>query len=117
MNIAWANGPPTDRQQGVRVIRAAHERGVIFFDTAEVYGPFLSEEIVGEAVAPFRDEVALATKFGFHVTPAGGATIRRAHAVHPVTAVQNKYSLREGERRAVRRRASPGSMTEPVKIS
>jgi aryl-alcohol dehydrogenase-like predicted oxidoreductase len=160
MNFAWAYGPPTDRQQAIRVIRAAYERGVTFFDTAEVYGPFVSEEIVGEAVAPFRDEVVLATKFGFHVTPggerrgldssperirlvteaslrrlrtdridllyqhrvdpkvpiedvagtvreliregkvrhlglseAGGATIRRAHAVQPVTAVQNEYSF------------------------
>jgi aryl-alcohol dehydrogenase-like predicted oxidoreductase len=161
MNFAWAYGPPTDRQHAIKVIRAAYELGVTFFDTAEVYGPFLSEELVGEALAPVRDRVVIATKFGFQVDPvtkqrqglnsrpeyikrvaegclkrlrtdtidlfyqhrvdpnvpiedvagavkdliaegkvrhlglseAGGATIRRAHAVLPVTAVQNEYSV------------------------
>jgi len=161
MNIAWAYGPPTDRQQAVRLIRAAHERGVTLFDTAEVYGPFISEDIVGEALAPVRNQVVIATKFGFEVDPetkqrrglnsrpeyikqvverclrrlrtdhidllyqhrvdpnvpieevagavkdliqqgkvrhfglseAGAATIRRAHAVLHVTAVQNEYSF------------------------
>lgn len=161
MNFAWAYGPPTDRQHAIKVIRAAYERGVTFFDTAEVYGPFLSEEMVGEALAPIRNHVVIATKFGFEVDPvtterrglnsrpeyikrvaerclkrlktdtidlfyqhrvdpnvpiedvagavkdliqegkvrhfglseAGGATIRRAHAVQPVTAVQNEYSV------------------------
>lgn len=161
MNFAWAYGPPTDRQNALNIIRTAQERGVTFFDTAEVYGPFLSEEIVGEALAPIRDQVIIATKFGFEVDPvskqrhglnsqpeyikrmvdrclkrlktdvidlfyqhrvdpnvpiedvagavkeliqegkvryfglseAGGATIRRAHAVLPVAAVQNEYSV------------------------
>ena len=160
MNVAWAYGPPTKREDAIKLIRAAHERGVTFFDTAEVYGPFLSEEVLGQAAAPFRDQVVIATKFGFDVTPAGerrglnsrpehikeaiegslrrlktdridlcyqhrvdpnvpiedvagavrdliqqgkvrhfglseagGATIRRAHAVQPVTAVQNEYSF------------------------
>ncbi len=161
MNFAWAYGPPLDRQHAINVIRAAYERGVTFFDTAEVYGPFLSEEMVGEALAPMRDQVGIATKFGFEVDPvtkerhglnsrpeyikrvaegylrrlrtgvidlfyqhrvdpdvpiedvagavkdliqegkvrhfglseAGGATIRRAHAVLPITAVQNEYSV------------------------
>jgi len=161
MNFAWAYGPPTDRQHAIKVILAAYERGVTFFDTAEVYGPFFSEEIVGEALAPIRGRVIIATKFGFEVDPitkerrglnsrpeyikrvaerclkrlrtdtidlfyqhrvdptvpiedvagavkdliqegkvrhfglseAGGATIRRAHAVLPVTAVQNEYSV------------------------
>jgi len=161
MNFAWAYGPPTDQEQAIKVIRAAHERGVNFFDTAEVYGPFVSEEIVGAALAPIRDQVVIATKFGFEIDPvtkqrhglnsrpeyikrvaedclkrlktetidlfyqhrvdpnvpiedvagavkdlieagkvrhfglseAGGATIRRAHAVLPVTAVQNEYSV------------------------
>jgi aryl-alcohol dehydrogenase-like predicted oxidoreductase len=160
MNVAWAYGPPIDRNDAVRLIRDAYERGVTFFDTAEVYGPFLSEEIVGEALAPVRDHVVIASKFGFDVAPtgerrgfnsrpehirevteaalrrlrtdridlyyqhridpnvpiedvavtvkeliqqgkvrhfglseAGGATIRRAHAVQPVTAVQNEYSV------------------------
>jgi aryl-alcohol dehydrogenase-like predicted oxidoreductase len=160
MNFAWAYGPPTDKQTAIAVIRAAYDSGVTFFDTAEVYGPYLSEEILGEAVAPFRDRVVLASKFGFDVGPAremrglnsrpehirqvaeaslkrlntdridlyyqhrvdpkvpiedvagtikdlirdgkirhfglseaGGSTIRRAHAVQKVTAVQNEYSV------------------------
>jgi aryl-alcohol dehydrogenase-like predicted oxidoreductase len=160
MNSVWAYGPRASKQDAVRLIRAAYDRGVTFFDTAEIYGPFLSEEIVGEAVAPFRDRVVVASKFGFDLSPqrefrgldsrpervkrvaeaslrrlntdridlwyqhrvdpkvpiedvagavkdliaegkvrhlglseAGGATIRRAHAVQPVTAVQNEYSV------------------------
>jgi aryl-alcohol dehydrogenase-like predicted oxidoreductase len=160
MNVVWAYGPPIDRARAVKIVRAAHERGVSFFDTAEIYGPFTSEEIVGEALQSVRDGVVIATKFGFDITPsgeirglssrpehikavaeaslrrlrtdridlfyqhrvdpkvpiedvagavqdliaqgkvrhlglseAGGATIRRAHAVQPVTAVQNEYSV------------------------
>src|SRR5690606_30182988 len=69
MNVAWGAGPPTDRQEAIRLIRAAHERGVTFFDSAEVYGPYLSEELVGEALAPVRDKVVIATKFGFRIDP------------------------------------------------
>ena len=61
----------TDRQDGVTVIRAAYEAGVRFFDTAEVYGPFLNEEVVGEALEPFREDVVIATKFGFDTTKPG----------------------------------------------
>jgi aryl-alcohol dehydrogenase-like predicted oxidoreductase len=161
MNVAGMYNLPIDRQEAIRVIRAAYDRGVTFFDTAEVYGPFLSEEIVGEALAPVRDRVVIAAKFGFDITPegqvrgglnsrpehikrategslrrlktdridlhyqhrvdpkvpiedvagavqeliregkvrhfglsgVGGATIRRAHKVQPVTAVQNEYSV------------------------
>jgi aryl-alcohol dehydrogenase-like predicted oxidoreductase len=60
-------GPGVDRAQGIRQIRDAHERGVTFFDTAEVYGPYVNEELVGEAIAPVRDKVAIATKFGFKI--------------------------------------------------
>ena len=60
-------GPGVDRAQGIRQIRDAHERGVTFFDTAEVYGPYVNEELVGEALAPVRDKVAIATKFGFKI--------------------------------------------------
>jgi aryl-alcohol dehydrogenase-like predicted oxidoreductase len=160
MSISANYGPAADRQQGIATIREAHERGVTFFDTAEVYGPYTNEELVGEALAPFRDEVKIATKFGFELEdPAGGLnsrpehirkvvdgslrrlrtnhidlyyqhrvdpnvpiedvagtvkdlieqgkvlhfglseagpdTIRRAHAVQPVTAVQTEYSLME----------------------
>ena len=160
MGISSGLGPAADRQQGIAVIRAAVERGVTFFDTAEVYGPFLNEELVGEALTPFRSDVVIATKFGFRfdadgrqlglssrpehirqavdgslrrlgidtvdllyqhrvdpevaiedvagtvrdligagkvqhfgLSEAGPQTIRRAHAVQPVTALQSEYSL------------------------
>lgn len=158
MSISANYGAPADRTQGINVIRTAHERGVTFFDTAEVYGPYTSEDLVGEALAPVRDKVAIATKFGFDIEAGGlnsrpehikkvvenslkrlrtdridlyyqhrvdpkvpvedvaGAikdlitagkvlhfglseasakTIRRAHAVHPVAAVQTEYSFME----------------------
>ena len=161
MSISANYGPPADRAQGIQVLRAAHGKGVTFFDTAEVYGPYTSEDLVGEALAPFRDKVAIATKFGFDLeNEAGGGlnsrperirkalegslkrlrtdhvdlyyqhrvdpkvpiedvagtikglieegkvlhfglseasakTIRRAHAVQPVLAVQTEYSLME----------------------
>ena len=157
MSISANYGPAADRNQGIEVIRAAHEKGVTFFDTAEVYGPYTNEELVGEALAPIRDQVAIATKFGFdnendgtlnsqpkHIrkvveeslkrlrtdridlyyqhrvdpkvpiedvagaikdlikagkvlrfglSEASAKTIRRAHAVQPVTAIQTEYSL------------------------
>jgi len=160
MGISFGYGPAVDKQQGISVIRAAVDRGVTFFDTAEIYGAYTNEELVGEALAPFRDEVVIATKFGFKIDAAGkqagldsrpehikevaeaslkrlktevidlfyqhrvdpnvpiedvaGAvkdliqqgkvkhfglseagrqTIRRAHAVQPVTALQSEYSL------------------------
>ncbi len=160
MGISHGLGPAADRSDGIAVIRAAVERGVTLFDTAEVYGPFVNEELVGEALAPFRGQVAVATKFGFafdadgrqtgldsrpeHIrqvadaslqrlgvdtidlfyqhrvdpdvpvedvagtvgeliaagkvrhfglSEAGVRTIRRAHAVQPVTALQSEYSL------------------------
>ena len=156
MSISANYGPPADRNQGIKVIRTAYEKGVTFFDTAEVYGPYTNEELVGEALAPFRDKVVVATKFGFDLEAGGlnsqpkhikkvveaslkrlktnridlyyqhrvdpqvpiedvaGAikdlikegkvlhfglseasakTIRRAHAVQPVTAIQTEYSL------------------------
>ena len=157
MGLSSGYGPATDKQEAIRLIRAAVEHGVTFFDTAEAYGPFTNEELVGEALAPFRGQVVIATKFGFdlaampglnsrpeHIkqvaeaslrrlrveaidlfyqhrvdpdvpieemagavrdliqegkvkhfglSEAGGQTIRRAHAVQPVTAVQSEYSL------------------------
>ena len=62
MSISANYGPPADRQQGIRVIRTAVEKGVTFFDTAEVYGPYTNEDLVGEALAPFRNQVVIATK-------------------------------------------------------
>ena len=160
MGMSQSYGPnPGDRDDMIRVLRGAVERGVTFIDTAEVYGPFVNEELVGEALAPVRDQVVIATKFGFRyedgrtaglssrpedirraadgslrrlgidvidlyyqhrvdpevpiedvagtvkelidagkvrhfgLSEAGPATIRRAHAVHPVTALQSEYSL------------------------
>src|SRR3954465_13273788 len=65
MGLSFGLGPAVDKQEGIALIRAAVERGVTFFDTAEAYGPFANEELVGEALAPFRDQVVIATKFGF----------------------------------------------------
>lgn len=72
-------GPGVDRSQGIRVIRDAYERGVTFFDTAEVYGPYVNEELVGEALAPMRDKVAIATKFGFKIDGTNGLDSRPEH--------------------------------------
>jgi aryl-alcohol dehydrogenase-like predicted oxidoreductase len=67
MGLTFGYGPAVDTQHGISIIRAAIERGVTFFDTAEVYGPFTNEELVGEALAPFRKDVVIATKFGFKI--------------------------------------------------
>src|ERR1700674_4239573 len=72
MGMSFGYGPAADKQEMISVIRAAVERGVIFFDTAEVYGPFTNEELVGEALAPFRGEVVIATKFGWEANPEDG---------------------------------------------
>src|SRR5437763_9696252 len=72
MGLSFGLGPAVDKQQGITLIRAAVERGITFFDTAEVYGPFTNEELVGEALAPFRGEVVIATKLGFKIDPATG---------------------------------------------
>jgi aryl-alcohol dehydrogenase-like predicted oxidoreductase len=69
MGMSFSYGPPKDKQEMTSLLQAAVERGVTFFDTAEVYGPFLNEELVGEALAPFREQVVIATKFGFDVSP------------------------------------------------
>src|SRR5260221_5044857 len=72
MGMSFGYGPPSDKQEMISVIRASVERGVTFFDTAEVYGPFTTEELVGEALAPYRGKVAMATKFGFKLDPNTG---------------------------------------------
>jgi aryl-alcohol dehydrogenase-like predicted oxidoreductase len=74
MGLSFGLGPATDRQEAIRLIRAAVERGVTFFDTAQAYGPFTNEEVVGEALAPFRDQVVIATKFGFEFDADGKQT-------------------------------------------
>jgi aryl-alcohol dehydrogenase-like predicted oxidoreductase len=72
MGMSWSYGPPKDKQEMIALLHAAVERGVTFFDTAEVYGPLLNEELVGEALAPFRGKVVIATKFGWAPNPSDG---------------------------------------------
>src|SRR5258708_21152837 len=72
MGLSFGYGPAVEKKEGISLIRAAVERGVTFFDTAEIYGPFTNEELVGEALAPFRDKVVIATKFGWEANPADG---------------------------------------------
>ena len=72
MGLSFGYGPAVDKPHGISLIRSAVERGVTLFDTAEVYGPFTNEELVGEALAPFRKDVVIATKFGFDVDPKTG---------------------------------------------
>jgi aryl-alcohol dehydrogenase-like predicted oxidoreductase len=72
MGMSFSYGPPKDKQEMIALIRAAVERGITFFDTAEVYGAYTNEELVGEALAPFRDQVVIATKFGFKIDPNTG---------------------------------------------
>src|SRR5438876_6640124 len=71
MGMSFGYGPAADRQEMISLIRSAVERGVTFFDTAEVYGPYTNEELVGEALAPLRDRVVIATKFGFKIDANG----------------------------------------------
>src|SRR3954462_9871276 len=75
MGLSFGYGPAVEKEHGISLIRAAVERGVTFFDTAEVYGPFTNEELVGEALAPFRGQVVIATKFGFKLDPNTGKQI------------------------------------------
>src|SRR5689334_5265830 len=76
MGLSHAMGPATEKQQAITLIRSAVERGVTFFDTAQVYGPFTNEVLVGEALAPVRDQVVIATKFGFDFSGKGGLNSR-----------------------------------------
>lgn len=87
MGLEGVYGPATGRLEGIDIIRAAFDRGITFFDTAEAYGPFTNEELVGEAVAPFRDRVVIATKFGFGINPDGkryGVDSRPEHILQVV---------------------------------
>ena len=71
MGLSFGYGPAVDKKEGIALLRAAVDKGITFFDTAEVYGPFTNEELVGEALAPVRDKVVIATKFGFNISPKG----------------------------------------------
>jgi aryl-alcohol dehydrogenase-like predicted oxidoreductase len=78
MGMSFSYGPPKDKKEMTALLHAAVERGVTFFDTAEVYGPFTNEELVGEALAPFRGKVVIATKFGFDLSGSDHGRVRRA---------------------------------------
>src|SRR5438128_5720482 len=71
MGLSYGYGPATDKQDAIKLIQAAFEKGVTFFDTAEAYGPYANEELLGEALSPFRSDVVIATKFGFSFGPNG----------------------------------------------
>jgi aryl-alcohol dehydrogenase-like predicted oxidoreductase len=98
MGLESVYGPATDRHEGVRIIRAAFERGVTHFDTAEAYGPFTNEVLVGDALAPMRDQVSIATKFGWDIdektgTRTGGLNSRPAHIRHVVDAMLTRFKV------------------------
>ena len=83
MGLSFGYGPATEKQEAIQLIRAAFERGVTFFDTAEAYGPFTNEELVGEALQPFRDQVVIATKFGFQDGKCQQAASRQRPGAYP----------------------------------
>ena len=87
MGLSVNYGQPADKQAGIALIRAAADQGVTFFDTAEAYGPFTNEELVGEALAPIRDQVVIATKFGFDIDPRTGQRggLRSPTRTHPAS--------------------------------
>src|SRR6476469_3491717 len=96
MGISFGYGPAAKRDAGIEIIRAAFERGITFFDTAEAYGPFTNETLVGEAVAPFRDQVVIATKFGFGIKPDGtryGVDSRPEHIREVVDAMLKRLNV------------------------
>lgn len=93
MGLSHGYGPATDTRQAIELIRAAVERGVTFFDTAEVYGPYLNEEVVGEALKPFRDRVVIATKFGFTFGDDNKQQILNSRPEHIREAVEAHYAV------------------------
>jgi aryl-alcohol dehydrogenase-like predicted oxidoreductase len=125
MGLSFGYGQAVDKQQGISLIRAAFDRGVTFFDTAEVYGPFTNEELVGEALAPFREKVVIATKFGFKIDANGkqAGLDSRPEYIKEVAAASLKrlknnnidlfYQHRVDPRRADRRRCRSRERTHP----
>ncbi|RPJ27493.1 MAG: aldo/keto reductase [Chloroflexi bacterium] len=93
MGMSDSYGPPADKQEMISLLRTAVERGMTFFDTAEVYGPFTNEELVGEALAPLRDGVVIATKFGFKLGPDGGLNSRPEHIKEVVEASLKRLKI------------------------
>jgi len=90
MGLSFGLGPATEKGEAIKLIRAAVERGVTFFDTAEVYGPFVNEEVVGEALAPFRKDVVIATKFGFESDPGNDGNGQQPTAVPTISSRSSK---------------------------
>jgi aryl-alcohol dehydrogenase-like predicted oxidoreductase len=95
MGMSFSYGPPKDKQEMISLLHSAVERGVTFFDTAEVYGPFTNEELVGEALAPFRDQVVIATKFGFDLAAFLRFTPESRKANQPVVDLLNAIAKRK----------------------
>jgi aryl-alcohol dehydrogenase-like predicted oxidoreductase len=96
--MSYSYGPPADKQEMISLIRSAVERGITFFDTAEVYGPFTNEELVGEALTPFRGQVVIATKFGFKPAFNGEAKWSELDSVFPRLLDELAETERQGER-------------------
>ena len=117
MGLSYGYGPATEKQQAIAVIRTAIERGVTFFDTAESYGPFTNEELVGEALAPHRERVIIATKFGFDISPDGqrrGGLNSRPEHIHQVAEASLKRLKTEVIDLFYQHRVDPGVPIEDV---
>lgn len=99
MGLTHAYGQPVETKVGVDLLRAAVDRGVTFFDTAEVYGPYTNEELVGQALAPVRDKVAIATKFGFVIGGEGGLNSRPEHIRAVAEASLKRLKTDQGQAR------------------
>ena len=99
MGLSHAYGPAVEKREGIALIRAAHDRGVSLFDTAESYGPFINEELVGEALEPIRDKVVIATKFGFTVrrSPELRSTVTQTSKIGFVSQDVSQPATRSGE--------------------
>jgi pyridoxine 4-dehydrogenase len=114
MGLSYGYGPATDRTQAVSLIRAAFERGVTFFDTAEAYGPFINEEVVGEALEPMRDQVVIATKFGFRDGNAGAGLDSRPERIRAVAEAALKRLRTDRIDLFYQHRVDPGVPIEDV---
>ena len=117
MGMSFGYGPPKDKQEMISLIRKAVELGVTFFDTAEVYGPYINEELVGEALAPFAGKVAIATKFGFRLDPATGKQAgldSRPEHIHAVAEASLKRLRVECIDLLYQHRVDPGVPIEDV---
>jgi aryl-alcohol dehydrogenase-like predicted oxidoreductase len=114
MGLSYAYGPATDRTEAVSLIRAAFERGVTFFDTAEAYGPFINEEVVGEALEPLRDQVVIATKFGFREGNVSGGLDSRPERIRAVAEASLKRLRTDRIDLFYQHRVDPGVPVEDV---